>query len=65
MHTSEFGDQNPEWRKAAASVNNGECVEVATRGNRVSVRDSKLPQGLVLSYDKTSWSAFLEALKHD
>ena len=38
------------WRKASRSVGNGECVEISSHLGRVSIRDSKNPEGPVLSY---------------
>jgi hypothetical protein len=51
------------WRKAARSVANGACVEVAPAANMVAVRDSKDPDGAILLYTKAEWSAFLDGAK--
>ena len=59
------GERELNWRKAASSVNNGECVEVAGRSNDVVVRDSTLPRGLVLAYPKATWTAFLDSLRNN
>lgn len=53
----------PLWRKAAASLSNGECVEVAPVMGRVAVRDSKNPGGEVLLYSAEAWRTFLDAAK--
>jgi hypothetical protein len=63
MHNIGSINDVPQWRKATRSVNNGECVEVAVREAGISVRDSKLPHGIVLSYGQGTWSAFLDSLK--
>ena len=51
------------WRKASRSVGNGECVEVSSHLDRVSIRDSKDPQGPVLSYSLDAFQSFLDAAK--
>lgn len=51
------------WRKAQRSVNNGACVELASAGGRIAVRDSKDPGGPVLLYGPKDWHAFLAAAK--
>jgi predicted secreted Zn-dependent protease len=51
-----------EWRKATGSYNNG-CVEVAHRPGYVVIRDSKNPNGPVLTFDATEWQAFLDGVK--
>lgn len=52
----------PIWRKSARSANANGCVEVATnlldRTGRILVRDSKDPDGPVLSFTTTEWEAF-------
>jgi hypothetical protein len=52
------------WRKAAASVGNGACVEVAAADDGVAVRHSKDPDGAVLYYTPAEWSAFLDGAKN-
>jgi hypothetical protein len=58
-------DSSPEpaWRKAALSVANGACVEVANLGAMVAIRDSKDRSGPVLKYSRTEWLAFLDGAK--
>lgn len=52
------------FRKAAASSNGGNCVEVALLpdGGR-AVRDSKDQAGPVLRFTRAEWSAFLDGAK--
>ncbi|MFC4588310.1 DUF397 domain-containing protein [Sphaerisporangium corydalis] len=49
------------WRKSFRSGNNGgECVEIATNlPSVVAVRDSKNPNGPVLTLTPRAWRAFL------
>ncbi|MCA2228598.1 DUF397 domain-containing protein [Nonomuraea aurantiaca] len=54
-----------EWRKATASGDNGQCVEVATNlPNVVAVRDSKNPTGPALIFTRDEWAAFLHGAAH-
>lgn len=46
------------WRKSSASLN-GDCVEVASLPEGVAVRDSKNPDGAMLSFSRSQWRAFL------
>lgn len=52
------------WRKAEKSFSNGNCVEVAPAENGgVQVRDSKDPDGPVLTFTAAEWDAFLNGAK--
>jgi hypothetical protein len=51
------------WRKASRSVNNGQCVEVASTRAAVMVRDSVNRSGPVVSYPADAWQAFLNTTK--
>lgn len=53
-----------DWRKAQASVGNGQCVELARHGDLIAIRDSKNPAGPVLTYTPAEWRAFLHGAKN-
>lgn len=50
------------WRKSTYSGNNG-CVEVRHDDDRILLRDSKDPQGPVLSFTRREWDAFLAGIR--
>jgi hypothetical protein len=53
-----------QWRKAAASSGNGTCVELApSRTGVVFLRDSKDPEGAVLTFTRAEIAAFLDGAK--
>jgi Domain of unknown function (DUF397) len=51
--------QSTNWRKSSRSGGSGACVEIATEGRPVLVRDSRNPSGVVLAFPPDQWSAFL------
>ncbi|MFG1879991.1 DUF397 domain-containing protein [Sphaerisporangium sp. NPDC049003] len=65
-----------QWRKSSYSNNGGDCVEIAVSddmsltANKAEgetlylVRDSKDPQGPVLTFTPTGWNAFCAALRN-
>ena len=53
-----------QWRKAAASTANGACVELAAGyDGEVFLRDSKDPQGPVLTFTRREIAAFLSGAR--
>jgi hypothetical protein len=51
-----------QWVKSSRSVGVGACLELATDGDMIALRDSKVPD-TVLHYTHTELSAFLWAAK--
>lgn len=52
------------WRKASASGNAGNCVEVAVNlPGVVAVRDSKDPAGPALTFTPAAWCTFTARLR--
>jgi hypothetical protein len=51
------------WRKASASNQGANCVEVATVRDGTAVRDSKNPNGPVLRFDRAVWRQFIADAK--
>jgi hypothetical protein len=49
----------PEWIKSSLSFANGNCVEVLMLSDRVLVRNSKDPDGPVLTFTVEEWEAFI------
>jgi hypothetical protein len=55
---------NTVWRKSNYSNGSGgDCVEVATPGGGLLVRDSKRPAGPVVPVRVDVWKAFLSGLR--
>jgi hypothetical protein len=51
----------PAWIKSSRSTGNGACVEVKSPAvESVVVRDSKDPQGPVLTFSPEEWTAFVD-----
>jgi len=51
------------WQKSSYSGSNGgQCIEVAASGG-VLVRDSKNPDGPVLTFPADAWGAFVAGVK--
>lgn len=52
------------WIKASASTGNGACFQVATvKEDEILVRNSRDPEGPVLSFTSAEWVAFLAGAK--
>jgi hypothetical protein len=52
------------WRKSTYSGHDGgNCVEVASVGGNIAVRDSKDPEQPPVIFDPADWAALVETLK--
>ena len=55
-----FADKTSHiWFKSSYSAAHGECVEVATLGGTVAMRDTKNRELGMLSFASKEWQAFL------
>lgn len=52
-----------EWRRSSWSYGTGNCLEIASLGQRVVVRDSKNPQGALLRITPAQWNAFVAGVR--
>jgi Domain of unknown function (DUF397) len=53
-----------KWRKSSYSGNSGgDCVEVASSGQGIAVRDSKAPERPALAFTPGSWQEFTRRIK--
>jgi hypothetical protein len=50
------------WRKSSHSGGGNDCVEVALTPDTAAVRDSKDPEGGVLSFSARGWAGLLAAV---
>jgi hypothetical protein len=61
---SESERKNLAWLKSEASTASGQCVEIASAVGKIAIRDSKDPDGPILVYTPTEFSAFLEGARN-
>ena len=55
---------SPTWRTSSYSGSNGgNCIQVATAANTVTVRDSKDRHGPTLAFDSRDWQRFTSQVK--
>ncbi|WIM93904.1 DUF397 domain-containing protein [Actinoplanes oblitus] len=56
-----------DWYKSSYSAATAACVEVAVSSDRksVSVRDSKNPDGAILTYQAAAWQSFIQDIQED
>ena len=54
------------WTKSSHSSAGGSCVEVrCSEDGCIQVRDSKSPDGPLLTFAQAQWSAFIDGTKRD
>jgi hypothetical protein len=51
------------WRKPYRSGTNGNCVETASGGRTVFVRDTKTHDDVTLSFTADAWTEFTASLR--
>ncbi|GHF71762.1 DUF397 domain-containing protein [Streptomyces thermodiastaticus] len=52
------------WTKSSYSTGNGACVEVKSPVvAAMAVRDSKVPQGPVLTFPAEAWNSFVASIR--
>ena len=51
------------WRKASYSNGSGQCVETASNGGTVAVRDTTNRDGRTLTFPADAWRAFAAKVK--
>lgn len=51
------------WSKSSRSNASGDCLEVAYLLDLVGVRDSKNPDGPILTFSRAEWAAFIAGVK--
>jgi hypothetical protein len=56
-------DQTRSHGIAAARGESGACIEIASVGQSIAVRDSESPEGLVLTCTSRQWEVFVAAAK--
>jgi hypothetical protein len=60
----EQGFSSRLWRKSSYSGGGGECIEVGGKlPGLIAVRDSKNPNGPVLTFALAEWVTFMNQLK--
>ena len=52
-----------DWRKSSRSNGTGQCVETASAGGSVVVRDTEDRDGVTLTITADAWERFADALK--
>jgi hypothetical protein len=58
-------DDELVWFKSSFSSANGQCTECARLpGGGIAVRDSKNPDGPMLSFTAAEWQAFLAGVRN-
>jgi hypothetical protein len=59
---SDTTPDHPQWRKSTQS-GHSDCVEVAILKHQIVVRHSKHPNGALLSFSPSEWTAFLQGVR--
>jgi len=59
----DISDNGLNWRTSSYTAQGADCVEVAQLGGGRAVRDSKNPDGPVLTFTTSAWAALLGSIK--
>lgn len=59
-----MASDNNQWVKASRSSGAGQCVEQRTIEGGVQVRDSKNPDGPVLTFTTAEYTAWIDGAKN-
>ncbi|MFD5748774.1 DUF397 domain-containing protein [Streptomyces sp. NPDC127033] len=63
--SSDQDQQIRSWRKSSYSGHEGACIEIADKvSNAVPVRDSKAPEGPVLTFPSAAWRIFILGVRN-
>ena len=52
-----------DWRKSSRSNGSGQCVETASAGGAIAVRDTQDRDGVMLTVTAAAWQTFADGLK--
>ncbi|PRY40515.1 DUF397 domain-containing protein [Umezawaea tangerina] len=55
--------KSAQWRKSSYSGSGAQCVEVADSATTTAVRDSKNPDGPVVTFPRTTWVRFARGFR--
>lgn len=64
MHAADGTSGELVWRKSRRSGKLGNCVELASAGDQVAMRNSRQPDGAKLAFPSSAMAAFLGAIKN-
>ena len=53
-----------KWHRTSRSCDGGSCVEVAWLGEMIAVRDSKQPDGPIITCEPSEWRQFVKKIKN-
>lgn len=53
------------WRTSNASADGNACIEIASEGESLLVRDSRNPLGTILEFPPSQWTSFLRRVRDD
>ncbi|MFC7330109.1 DUF397 domain-containing protein [Marinactinospora rubrisoli] len=56
--------ERSSWRKSSYSGKQSHCVEVAATSTIHALRDSKDPNGGMLTFRHAEWHSFITGVKH-